>query len=113
MTALENFTRITVTVVQEDGLNGYLPTVMIPATKDIRTIEGIPEDVDHREAIQNYIIRNGFNKGEFFFGVQTGKNEITTGHFTAKGTSFMKIQETESGCVVNPLASCHWWHIAP
>jgi hypothetical protein len=59
MTALENFTRITVTVVQEDGLNGYLPTVMIPATKDIRTIEGIPEDVHRQRNVVHENTGNG------------------------------------------------------
>jgi hypothetical protein len=113
MTALDNFTRVTVTVIQEDGLDGYLPTVMLPATRDIRAIEGIPEGVDHRDAIQNYILRQGFHKGEFLFGVQTGKKEITTGHFTTNGTSFMKILETESGYVITPLTSCDWWRIEP
>jgi hypothetical protein len=49
MTPLESFTDITIDVIEEDGLNGYLPTLMIPATKIVRAIAGIPDGVDHRE----------------------------------------------------------------
>ncbi len=113
MTLLETFTKTTMSVIQEDGLDGYLPTVILPATQDVRTIEDIPEGADHREAIQSYIVRHGLNKGEFLFSVQSNKNEITTGYFTGSGTSFMTILGTEAGYVVAPLSSCNWWHVEP
>ena len=113
MTDLEQFAQITIRVIQEDGLDGYLPTIMIPSTKEVQSIEGIPENVDHREAIQNVILRSKLEKTEFLFGVQTGSHEITAGHFTPNGVSFITIVESDAGYELQSLHACHWWHIAP
>jgi hypothetical protein len=110
---LEQFTNITVNVIREDGLNGYLPTLMNPATKEVRAIESIPADIDHRDAIQDVIVRDGLHLGEFFFGVQTAPREITTGHYTPYSASFMTIVEANDGYVVRALEKCSWWRIQP
>ncbi len=113
MTDFEEFAKITIGVIQEDGLDGYLPTIMVPSTKEIQAIEGISDNVDHREAIQTVILGSELEKTEFLFGVQTGPHEITTGHYTPTGVSFLTIVESDAGYALKPLHSCNWWHIAP
>ena len=113
MSTLEQFAKITVNVIRENGLDGYLPTLMVPSTKEVRAIDGIPVEIDHRDAIQDVIVRDGLNSSEFFFGVQTAPNEITTGHYTPERVSFMTIVEANDGYLMRPLASCSWWHIKP
>ena len=113
MSPLEEFTRITVQVIREDGLDGYLPTILHRATKVIRAIDGIPEDVEHHDAIQNVIAHEKLEAEEFFFGVQTGPKTIITGHHTREGTTFMTIIEANDGYVMQPLGECPWWRIHP
>ena len=113
MTDLEQFAKTTIGVIQEDGLDGYLPTIMIPSKKEIRAIEGIPDDVDHREAIQTVILRSKLESTEFLFAVKTGPHEITTGHYTPNSVSCLTIVELDTGFVLEPVHSCAWWHIAP
>jgi hypothetical protein len=111
MSPLEQFTKVTVNVVQKDGLDGYLPTLMFPATKTVRVIEGIPADIDHRNALQQIIVRDRLHLQEFFFGVQTAGNEITTGHYTPDHVSFMTIIQANDGYLVRVLDKCTWWRI--
>jgi hypothetical protein len=100
-------------VAQKEGFDRYIPTIMIRATRQILLVEGIPEDVDHRDAIQNVITRDRLETQEFFFGVRTGKDEITTGHYTPNGVEFMTIIKSETGYSVQPLLACGWWRVAP
>ena len=49
-TALETFAEITRRVIRKDGFEGSLPTVLLPARREVRVLEGIPADVAHEEA---------------------------------------------------------------
>lgn len=112
-TTLEQFTDVTVTVVSEDGMADYVPMLMIPKLKTLRAIEGIPEDVDHRIAIQNSIRASGLESFEFFFGVRSGEREITTGHYTPDSLRFMKIVAADDGYLIKALDHCDWWQLQP
>ena len=109
--SLEELTRITLEVIEDDGLDGYLPTLMVPSKKEIRVIEGIPKSKDHRQAIQEVIRQDKLDKKEFFFGVQSGRNEITTGHYKRGAASFMHIKKSKSGYSISGSPFCKWWRI--
>ncbi|MBS0263919.1 MAG: hypothetical protein JSS02_18415 [Planctomycetes bacterium] len=103
---------MTINVIRADGLDGYLPTFVLPDTEEIRAIEGIPDDVDHREAVQNVVRRSGYKTREFFFGVQTAPRQITIGHFRpGQPTVFMRITESARGYSTRSLVACDWWKI--
>jgi len=111
---LQDFAATTITVIQENGIEGYLPTLLFPDTKEIRVIEGIPEEIDHREAVQNVVRRSGYDKQEFMFGVNSAPGEIILGHYRpGQSAEFMKITEAKNGYATCPLAQCSWWKIAP
>ncbi|MEZ6058505.1 MAG: hypothetical protein R3C01_17525 [Planctomycetaceae bacterium] len=110
---LQDFAKMTINVIREDGLDGYLPTFVLPDTQQIRAIEGIPADVDHRDAVQNVVQRSGYETREFFFGVQSAPQQITIGHFRpSQPTEFMQITETPDGYSDSALASCDWWRLS-
>lgn len=110
MMTLEEFTHITLGVVSDDGIADYLPTLLLPDTRTIQAIEGIPAHVAHTEAIQTVIARSGLEETEFFFGVRSGDGQITTGHHRpSQHTLFMLIQETSNGLEVKALEYCDWW----
>jgi hypothetical protein len=109
---LEEFTDTTISVVREDGIGEYLPTLAYPETKQFRVIQGIPEGVDHREAIQNVIRRSGGDQREFFFGVRSAPKRITTGHFRpGRPTEFMEVFETPEGYATAAIEACGWWTV--
>ena len=110
---LEEFAGITIKVIREDGMADYLPTLAYPDTQKIRAIQGIPDDVDHREAIQNVVRRSGDEKREFFFGVRSAPGRITTGHFRpGQVTEFMDIVETSDGYSTVAVDTCEWWKVS-
>lgn len=104
---LQEFTDITLTVLQEQGAAAYAPTLI--AGEIVQVIQGIPEGMDHRAALQETVLRLGLEHAEFFFGVRSGPHEITTGFHTAACTQSRRISELHKGFVVSELENCLWW----
>lgn len=104
---LNEFTQITMAVLEEHGTAAYAPTLIAGDT--VQVIQGIPEGLDHREALQETLLRMGLEHAEFFFGVRSGPGEITTGYHTSAETRFQRISELRQGFVVSDLADCQWW----
>lgn len=103
---------MTINVLKEDGVDGYVPTILLLDTQQIHCIEGIPEEIDHRDAIQNVVKRSGYENQEFFFGVQSEANQITVGHFRpGLPAEFQSITQEMDGCSLGELESCDWWRI--
>lgn len=104
---LEEFTHITLAVAEEHGVATYAPTLIL--NEQVQVIQGIPEGIPHREAIQTVIHQHGLDNQEYFFGVRSGPQEITTGHHTSQGTQFMRISALQKGFMVSDLEDCAWW----
>ena len=104
---LQEFTQLTLAVLEERGTAAYAPTII--ADETVQVIQGIPEGLDHREALQETVFRLGLEQSDFFFGVKSGPDEITTGFHTALDTRFQLISEMRQGFVVSDLADCAWW----
>ena len=109
---LDGFARATINVIREDGIAEYLPTIALPDSQEFRVIEGIPADVDYREAVQNVVRRSGYEKKEFFFGVRSAPGEITLGHYRPQQpTSFLRITKSRDGYSTSATATCAWWKL--
>ena len=104
---LDEFTHITLAVLEDHGTAAYAPTLI--AGETVQVIQGIPEGLDHREALQETILRLGLEQTDFYFGVKSGPGEITTGFHTLAVTRFQRISEMRQGFVVSELADCAWW----
>ncbi len=104
---LQEFTHITLAVLEDQGAEAYAPTII--AGETVQVIQGIPEGMDPREALQETVLRLGLEQPEFFFGVRSGPGEVTTGFHTAVGTRFQLISAMRQGFVVSDLATCAWW----
>lgn len=104
---LQEFTHITLAVLEDHGAAAYAPTII--ASETVQVIQGIPEGFDHREALQETIHRLGLEQSDFYFGVRSGPGEITTGFHTAVCTHFQLISEMHRGFVVSDLEDCAWW----
>lgn len=104
---LQEFTHITLAVLEDQGAEAYAPTII--AGDAVQVIQGIPEGMDQREALQETILRLGLEQADFYFGVRSGPGEITTGFHTPVGTQFQLISEMRQGFVVSDLGACSWW----
>ena len=62
---LQEFTHLTLTVLEDQGTGSYAPTIISGETNQV--IQGIPEGVDQREAIQEVQLRLGLEQSDFFF----------------------------------------------
>ena len=111
MTA-DSFASSTIEVIKKDGIEVYLPTVVLPKTNEFRVIEGIPDTVDHKIAIQNVIRKSGYQKEEFLFGVLSSPRIITIGHFRlGQPTEFREIVPAGGGYKIKVVNSVDWWTI--
>ncbi|HEX4845480.1 MAG TPA: hypothetical protein VFV26_04625 [Geothrix sp.] len=104
---LDEFTHITLAVLEDQGAAAYAPTII--AGETVQVVQGIPEGMDHREAIQETALRLGLGQAEFYFGVRSGPGEITTGFHSPEGAQFRRISEMRQGFVVSTLEACPWW----
>ena len=104
---LQEFTQMTLAVLEDQGTAAYAPTIIADDT--VQVIQGIPEGLDHRAALQETILRLGLEQSDFFFGVKSGPGEITTGFHTVAQTHFQRISEMRQGFVVSQLEDCTWW----
>ena len=98
---LQKFTHITLAVLEDQGAAAYAPTII--AGETVQVIQGIPEGMDHRDALQETAVRLGLEQSEFFFGVRSGPGEITTGFHSPAGDTFQRISEMRQGFVVSDL----------
>jgi hypothetical protein len=106
---LDEFTQITLAIASESGIAAYAPTII--AREQVQVVQGIPEGYDHREAIQEVILQAGMQNEEFYFGVRSGSQEITTGHHFEGCTSFVRILGLTQGFRLAPTESCGWWRL--
>ena len=110
---IDNFINATLEVIAEDGIEVFLPTIFPLGDEEFQIVDGIPDDVDHREAIQKVIIESGFNNSDFFFCVRSAFNELTGGYYHQTGTDFFIIHIRVAGYNVNRVPNCEWWHVHP
>jgi hypothetical protein len=109
---LQDFAGMTIEVVRQDGMEGYLPTLILTGTQEVRVIRGIPDHIDHRAAIQSVVRRSGHETEEFFFGVKSAAQEITIGHYRpGQPTEFMSITEEVGEYSSVGVQSCDWWNV--
>ena len=104
---LDEFTDVTMVVLEEQGIASYAPTLVVQGM--IQVVEGIPSDMDHRIALQDFIQRMGLKESEFLFAVKSGPIEVTTGSYSPKGSTFQLISRIPQGYTVAAMDSCEWW----
>ena len=106
---LRDFVEMTIEAASGSGWSEYLPTVALPTVREIRVLEGIPDGVDHREALVEYVVRNAWGDRELFFGVRSGPDEITCGHHRpGAAVESMVLRKGTDGVWVTD-EPCAWW----
>ena len=105
--SLAAFAQTTREIVMEEGFADYCPTLY--HEEDLVVVEGIPDGVDHRDALQRMIRRQGLVGKEFMFGVLSGPDEVMTGHVGPGGATFMAVRMVEGEVRVHEHPRPAWW----
>lgn len=108
---IEQFAQATVNVVGDTPIGEYVPTFALDG--EVLVLEGIPEDIDHREAIQDHAKHNGWNGADFLFGVRSGENEITVGLYSPSGSEFALLRWVDESVHLQAIDRPGWWWLEP
>jgi len=110
MLTLAQFAAMTISVLASDGIDGYLPTLVSRENRSVRVLEGIPADVDHRKALQDWIVRVG-TLSSHLFAVRSGAHEITAGSCVSSACEFVLISDNDAQFETKSTPVPDWWHI--
>ena len=104
---LDQWIDVTKRVLVRDASDPFLPTVANPTTREVRTMEGIPPDVPHTQALQEWIAR--LNWAECFFAVAQPDGAIIVGHIGRHAPSFAIIQNDGPEWQSASCGQPKWW----
>lgn len=104
---LQTFTQITVRILGDTPIAEFLPSFLVD--KEILTLDGIPDNVDHCDAIQRHAQKKGWHNRSFIFSVRSGDSEVTTGQYSPEGVTFMRVQNAGDSFGVAPVSRPPWW----
>ena len=54
---IDNFIAMTRRIILRDGFEQYLPTIVLPALKDVRVLEGVPAEADMKAVIAEWVLK--------------------------------------------------------
>ena len=74
---IEEFAAITQRVIARDGFDDFLPTACYPVRRDIRTLQGLPADVEPEPAVLKWAAKHAGAAEEFLVAFKSGPSEFT------------------------------------
>jgi len=77
---ITDFQRMTMRIVQDDGIAEYLPTLILPSEGVVIALEGIPNDINHEDAARKWIKDSGHESKEYFLAFKVSNEEIHLEH---------------------------------
>ena len=83
---IAEFKRITLQVIQDNGIPPYIPTVIIPSEGVVMALEGIPDDITHEDASRIWIKESDYESKEYFLAFKVSDEEIHLEHHKEDGT---------------------------
>jgi hypothetical protein len=54
---IDQFIAMTRRIIAKDGFQDYLPTLLLPSRKDVRVLEGVPDDEDLEKVVEGWAAR--------------------------------------------------------
>jgi hypothetical protein len=67
---------MTHSVIEQDGLAEYLPTLVLPQRNDVRVLEGVPEDEDIEVAAKGWAERIADANEDFILAFKADANHF-------------------------------------
>ena len=77
---IATFRKMTLDVIQEEGIPEYIPTLILPSEKVVIVLEEIPGDVSHEAAARKWVKDSGHESKEYFLAFKMSDEEIRLEH---------------------------------
>jgi hypothetical protein len=92
---VNDFAAITRRVIERDGLDGFLPTACYPDRREIRALEGLPDDVEPKQAVLKWAAKSAVDGEEFLVAFRSGQSEFTVirQHGKKRETAKFKVED--------------------
>jgi hypothetical protein len=101
---IAEFAQITQRVIAKDGFDGYLPTLALPARREINTLSGVPADVDVEQAATEWAARHAQTGEEYLLAYKISPTQFRI----VRGECRQRTQADFT--VESPRASdAKWW----
>lgn len=73
---IEQFIAMTHGIIEEDGFEDYLPTLLLPERKNVLVLEGVPGDEDIESAAKGWAIRSANENEDFLLAFKVDANHF-------------------------------------
>ena len=107
--SLEEFTSATIDVLSMTPINDYAPVFVFES--GMVGLEDIPGTLSPVDALQDHAVRSGWQQLEFLFGVRSGEDTVTVGHYDVSGAQFIEIRWERTGWEERPVGQPDWWRL--
>ena len=74
---IDEFAAITQRVIARDGFDEFMPTACYPERRDIRTLAGLPADVEPEPAVLNWAMKHAKPNEEILIAFKSRPSEFT------------------------------------
>jgi hypothetical protein len=74
---IDEFAAITQRVIARDGFDEFMPTACYPQRRDIRTLAGLPADVEPGPAVLKWAMKHAKPDDELLIAFKSGPSEFT------------------------------------
>lgn len=72
----EQFVAMTRSIIERDGLEGYLPTLLLPQRQDVHVLDDIPEDEEHEPIATNWAAEMVEDGEDYFLAFRTNASHF-------------------------------------
>ena len=72
---IDAFIKMTEGIIAKDGLDGYLPTLILPKKPAVLALQGVPEGIDVEKASREWMAKKvGDSLDDFYLAFRSGAN---------------------------------------
>jgi hypothetical protein len=69
---IDQFIAMTRRIIAKDGFQDYLPTLLLPSSKDVRVLEGVPDNEDLEKVVESWAARIAGPKEDYLAAFRFG-----------------------------------------
>jgi hypothetical protein len=92
---VEEFAAITQRVITQDGFEDFLPTACNPGRRDVRTLRGLPPDIEAEPAVLKWAVKHAQDGEEFLVAFKSGPSEFSVVRQEGKRRESGKLKSAE------------------
>jgi hypothetical protein len=73
---LDQFVEMTRNIIEREGIEGYLPTILLVQRKDIRVLEGVPDVENHENIALEWASKTADSSEDFLLAFKSSSTQF-------------------------------------